>query len=81
MLARLTWRHGERLHGQGLHKLATLPEHLPRQVVLGPLLVQHLPAATEDSFLTLLTLTRYDGCSQRMPSHVLHSLVVNRGSS
>ena len=40
----LTGGHRERVHGQGLHDLAALPEDLPRQVVLGPLLVQHFPA-------------------------------------
>ncbi len=32
------------MHGKGLHDLAALPENLPRQVVLGPLLVQDFPA-------------------------------------
>ena len=80
-LAGHTWRHGERLHGQGLREPAALPEDLPRQVILGPLLVQHLPAATKDSFLTLSNLDGYDGRSQSMPSEVLHSEVVNRGDS
>lgn len=47
----LTGRHGERLHCQGGHERAALPEHLARQLVLGPLLIQHLPVQRKPEFL------------------------------